>query len=348
MAKRTSGARLLRSLWKAGAAQQKAAGKMMTGMLALSHPVKAKAPRVRTPSPVPVAPGRWLAGHHLWGGHRLAYWLYLPQEVPPSALEHGLPLVLMLHGCQQTATQFAQGTRMNLMAEKKGYAVLYPQQSTTVHAHRCWRWFDKATQQGGGDVQPVAALLAHVLAQYPVDRRRVYACGISAGAGMANIMALNYPDVFAAVGQHSGPVFGAGHNAIGALGVMRHGGGGRTSLAIGEVLARRPDFPLLPAILIQGVADKVVHAVNQQQLVEQSLLLNGIAAGGPVKVSRRGTRHGHEIRDYLVGSKVVVRAVQIDALEHAWSGGDPSVAFHAKGGPDASRMMLEFFGRHRR
>ncbi|WP_338765645.1 PHB depolymerase family esterase [Massilia sp. METH4] len=355
MVKRNAGARLVRSLMKAGTAQRKAAAKIVDTMFAVpkgsvrKRPAKSAstvlaAPRVRTPPAAPVAPGQWLAGHHASGAQQMPYWLYLPQgEVPPQ----GLPLVLMLHGCQQTATQFAQGTRMNTVAQKKGFAVLYPQQSVTVHAQRCWRWFDRATQAGGGDVQPVAAILARVLSQYPIDRRRVYVCGISAGAGMANIMALNFPDVFAAVGLHSGPVFGAGHGTVGALGVMRHGGGLRTEPAIREVLARRADFPLMPAILFQGDADTVVHAVNQQQLVRQSLLLNGVPPDAPVKVTRRGTRSGHEIRDYLVGNKVVLRVVRIDTLDHAWSGGDPKIAFHAKG-PDASRMMLEFFGKHRR
>jgi poly(hydroxyalkanoate) depolymerase family esterase len=374
MAKRNAGARLVRSLMKAGSAQQKAAVKILGTMLTLpkssvrKRPAKkaavagprlpvapaapaaavqkpaVAAPRLRTPPATPVAPGRWLAGHHAAGAQQMQYWLYLPQGEAP---QQGWPLVLMLHGCQQTATQFAQGTRMNAMAEKKGFAVLYPQQSVTVHAQRCWRWFDRSTQAGGGDVQPVAAILARVMSQYPIDRRRVYVCGISAGAGMANIMALNFPDLFAAVGLHSGPVFGAGHGTVGALGVMRHGGGLRTEPAIREVLARRAGFPLMPAILIQGDADTVVHAVNQQHLVRQSLLLNGVPADTPVKVTRRGTRSGHEIRDYQVGSKVVLRVVRVDALDHAWSGGDPGIAFHAKG-PDASRMMLEFFGKHRR
>lgn len=357
MVKRNAGARLVRSLMKAGTAQQKAAVKMVGSMLALpkssvrKRPAKkaaVAAPRARTPPATPVAPGRWLAGHHLAGAQQMQYWLYLPQgEVPQEGKNHGWPLVLMLHGCQQTATQFAQGTRMNTVAEKKGYAVLYPQQSVTVHAQRCWRWFDRATQQGGGDVQPVAAILGKVLAQYPIDRRRIYVCGISAGAGLANILALNFPDLFAAVGLHSGPVFGAGHGTVGALGVMRHGGGLRTEPAIREVLARRANFPLMPAILFQGDADTVVHAVNQQQLVRQSLLLNGVPADTPVKVTRRGTRSGHEIRDYQVGSKVVLRVVRVDTLDHAWSGGDTMIAFHGKG-PDASRMMLEFFGKHRR
>ncbi|WP_181259192.1 extracellular catalytic domain type 1 short-chain-length polyhydroxyalkanoate depolymerase [Pseudoduganella armeniaca] len=358
------GAALFRSLAKLGRTQQKAAGKVMAGLLSLpavtAPPVrkvarKPAAPRARAPV---VAPGKWLASQEVVAvpglpPRRMRYWLYLPHVVPEQAQIDGLPLVLMLHGCHQSATEFAEGTRMNLLAEQQGYAVLYPQQSASVHAQRCWRWFDRATQQGGGDVQPIAAVLARVLERYRIDRRRIYACGISAGAGMAHILALNFPDLFAAVGLHSGPVFGAGNGALGALGVMRHGGGTRAEAAVAEVLARRPDFPGMPTLVIQGAGDTVVRSVNQDQLVRQALLLNGLPAETPPRIKiapagRRGGRNGHEVRDYHRGRKLVVRAAHIDVLEHAWSGGDPRLAFNAKAGPDSSRMMLAFFAKQRR
>ena len=81
----------------------------------------------------------------------MSFWLYLPQNVPEEAVAQGLPLIVMLHGCHQTATQFAQGTRMNQWAERKGYAVLYPQQLVSNQSQRCWKWYDRATQEGGGD-----------------------------------------------------------------------------------------------------------------------------------------------------------------------------------------------------
>nr|WP_307729526.1 PHB depolymerase family esterase [Pseudoduganella violacea] len=303
----------------------------------------------------PVAPGRWLTAYHPIPAQaglpprRMSYWLYLPHRAPPDAR---LPLLVMLHGCHQTATQFAQGTRMNWLAEQKGYAVLYPQQLLSSHSQRCWKWYDKATQEGGGDTALLADIVERIVAQHPIDRRRVYVCGISAGAGMANILALNHPELFAAVGLHSGPVFGGGHSRIGALGVMQHGAGPRGELAIRELLARRPAFPRMPAILIQGEGDNVVRPVNQQQLVQQSLLLNGLPLQTPVKTvlkAGRGNRHNaHRIQDFYVGRKLLLRVASVDALDHAWSGGDASLAFNAAAGPDASKMMLDFFGRHRR
>ena len=321
----------------------------------VQRPAHAAKPAPHTPP----APGKWLASHHVMpagvgtSAHRLGYWLYLPNHIPEAATRNGLPLVVMLHGCQQTATQFAQGTRMNQWAEQMGYAVLYPQQSVSAHAQRCWKWYDRATQEGGGDVPMIVGMVNKVMTEYPIDRRRVYIAGISAGAGMANIVALNHPRLFAAVGMHSGPVFGAGHSQIGALGVMQHGGGLRADVAVREVLMRQPRFPGMPMILLQGEGDNVVRPINQTQLVRQGQAFNGIGAVAQPKTTLksqgRGGRHNaHRIDDFYDGRKLLLRVAQIERLEHAWSGGDETLAYNTKAGPDASKMMMEFFNRHQR
>jgi poly(hydroxyalkanoate) depolymerase family esterase len=291
----------------------------------------------------------------------MRYWLYLPKNTPDAAARHGWPLIVMLHGCHQSATQFAQGTRMNQLAEEKGYAVLYPQQLMSVQSQRCWRWYERSTQQGGGETIALAALIGSVCEHHPIDRRRIYACGMSAGAGMAAVLALNYPELIAAVGLHSGPVFGVGHTPIGALHVMRHGAA-QSDAAIFDMFQRRAAMDpsgvpktmlVMPALLIHGDDDQVVRPINQEQLARQWLQVNGLPDGPASRsttkrASRDGGRNAYEIHDYLVARKVVVRVVRVTGLHHAWSGGDPTLRFNAEAGPDASRMMLEFFGKHRR
>ncbi|SHG46510.1 PHB depolymerase family esterase [Massilia sp. CF038] len=365
----------LRTLVRAGKKQQRTVSRALTALLL---PKPAPKPRARpTPKPkpppkagagpgprstprklaatAPAAPasGKWLASRHagLTGEgngamRQMRYWLYLPDQAPGP-----LPLLVMLHGCDQSATQFAEGTRMNQAADKRGFAVLYPQQSVSAHPHRCWKWYDRATQQGGGDVGLIVGIVRKVMGQYPIDPTRIYIAGISAGAGMANIVALNHPDLFAALGLHSGPMFGAGHSQFGALGVMRHGATQRVDSAIDEVLLKHPAFPAMPTMLIQGEDDDVVRPVNQAHLTRQAMQVNRLHHGTPVKVTTKaGNRNvrAHRLHDVYSGRKLVLRVAQIAALKHAWSGGDARLPYNASEGPDASKMLLDFFAKHRR
>ena len=374
----------LRSLMRAGNKQQRSIARAIGSLLAPPKPkrqatarltpkpkavavaasvapLKSKPARAPTPprATVPAARGKWFTAHYVGSGdgnpvhlRRMRYWLYLPDRPPaPTMAAPGLPLIVMLHGCDQTATAFAEGTRMNQLADSAGCAVVYPQQALSSHPHRCWKWYDRATQQGGGDVPLIVGVVEQVSAAYPIDRSRIYICGISAGAGMANIVALNHPGLFAALGLHSGPIFGAGHSTIGALGVMQHGAGARVDGAIHEVLDKRSTFSPLPTILIQGEDDHVVRPINQVQLARQAMLVNALPADSLEKLALKpatGRRHGYQLRDVYRGRKVMLRVARIAELKHAWSGGDGSVAFNSGRGPEASKMMLDFFSRHRR
>ncbi|NHZ98836.1 PHB depolymerase family esterase [Massilia sp. CCM 8734] len=379
-----SSAPLLRSLMRVGKKQQRSAARLLTALFAPPKPapkVRAKpkpkpaatatpkpAPKPRSacaPKPKPAAraapaslakdapaPGKWLTARYAGqAGHvlrQMSYWLYLPDGAAPPS---GWPLIVMLHGCEQSATQFAQGTRMNQTAQKAGYAVLYPQQSLGAHPHRCWKWYDRATQQGGGDVPVIVGMISQVLAAYGLDRSRVFIGGMSAGAGMANIVALNHPELFAGLGLHSGPLYGAGHSTVGALGVMQHGNGARVDSAIAEVLERRPGFPSMPTILIQGEDDRVVRLVNQAHLRRQAMLVNDLPPATPVRVAQKaGGRSGlpYQLHDVYRGRKLILRVAQIAQLQHAWSGGDARLSFNSAAGPDASKMLVDFFGKHRR
>ena len=335
-----------------------------TPKLTALRPVRTKAPppapRARSQLALAALPGKWLAFHYSalptaanLAGQRMSYWLYLPDKPPPAG--RSLPLIVMLHGCEQSATEFAQGTRMNRLAEKKGYAVLYPQQLLSSNSHRCWKWYDKATQEGGGGVKMIVGIIEQVAAKYAIDRSRIYICGISAGAAMADIVALNHPQLIAAVGLHSGPVFGCGHSAIGALGVMQHGAGARAGGAITDILAKNPGFPPMPAMLIQGADDKVVRPVNQNQLLQQSLLLNRMPGNSvplrsakPAGKAARNPAKAYETRNFYVGKKLLLSVAHIEQLGHAWSGGDASLSYNSAAGPDSSKLMLDFFARHRR
>ncbi|MDR6478638.1 poly(hydroxyalkanoate) depolymerase family esterase [Burkholderia sp. OAS925] len=286
----------------------------------------------------PAAPGR-LVNH-------LQYGLYVPSG---HALE-SMPLVVMLHGCTQSIDEFAQGTRMNVLADRYGFAVVYPEQSKHAHSHRCWHWYDAGENAGGAEARAVASLVDSLIVQHGFDSERVYVAGISAGAGLTALLALRYPERFAAVALHSGPAFGEARSGITAMDVMRRGAR-RDPVELADEVADVTNYPGMPAIILHGDADHVVAAVNADQLATQFLRLNrmvdpkGARKAGELREERKG---GVTIRDYFRSGRRVVRLCRVQGLAHAWAGGDDAVPFHSSKGPDASAMVWEFFKHQRR
>jgi poly(hydroxyalkanoate) depolymerase family esterase len=304
----------------------------------------------------PLAAGSWKRAVFVTGialgkqdpapGKRMLYWLYQP----PTDGAKALPLVVMLHGCEQTASDFANGTRMNLLADKKGFAVLYPQQSAQAQRNRCWPWYRKSIQHGGGEAAVIGAMICRMVAQHGFDASRVYLAGMSAGAGMAHSIALNFPHLVAAVGLHSGPVFGAAANSLEGFAVMQRGALALPKQA-GVALAT---IDTMPAILLHGARDSVVRPINLHQLEQQFCQHNGLsAANRQPAVHRAGGKsasaaHAFDTVNYVLGKRTLLRVCQISQLDHAWSGGDPNYRFNQRKGPDASLLMWRFFAQHRR
>jgi poly(hydroxyalkanoate) depolymerase family esterase len=285
-------------------------------------------------------------------GQRMLYWLYLPS----GAAAVPRPLVVMLHGCQQTAEGFAASTRMNALAERKGFAVLYPQQSLASDSHRCWHWYKRTTQQGLGDIESIAALIAQVQARHRLDVSRTYAAGISAGAALAAILALRCPQLIAAVGLHSAPVYGTSDSPMSGFKTMQQGASAAYRESAQAFFEGQPQFPGMPVMLVHGKRDAVVRPINADQLMAQFVIVNGALITSPVPVQRRyEARHGgssprrsYQTATYYAGRKPQLVKCEIDSLGHAWSGGDGQAAFSAPGGPDATLLMWTFFSRQQR
>ncbi|WP_345815469.1 PHB depolymerase family esterase [Paraburkholderia sp. PREW-6R] len=286
----------------------------------------------------PAAPGR-LVNH-------LQYGLYLPSGHAHEAM----PLVVMLHGCTQSIDEFAEGTRMNVLADRYGFAVVYPEQSKHVHSHRCWHWYDAGESAGGAEAKAIVSLVDALIAQYGFDSERVYVAGISAGAGLTALLALTYPEHFAAVALHSGPAFGEARSGIAAMDVMRRGARREPAELVDEAVDVA-QYPGMPAIIFHGDADHVVAPVNADQLAVQFQRLNrivdanGVRRAGEVREERK---NGVVTRDFVRGGRRVVRLCRVQGVGHAWSGGDDAVPFHSAKGPDASALIWEFFRHQRR
>jgi poly(hydroxyalkanoate) depolymerase family esterase len=324
----------------------------------LRAPAKREAPRAAVresrvrPRASAWASGSWMRSFHSAPAspgrlvNHLNYGLYIPSG---HALE-SMPLVVMLHGCTQSIDEFAEGTRMNVLADRFGFAVVYPEQSKHVHSHRCWHWYDAGDSAGGAEARAVVSLVDALVAQHGFDSERVYVAGISAGAGLTALLAVTYPDHFAAVALHSGPAFGEARSGITAMDVMRRGARREPAELVDEA-ANVAQYPGMPAIIVHGDADHVVAPINADQLAMQFLRLNrivdekGARKSGEVREDRKG---GVMTRDYLRGGRRVVRLCRVQGLAHAWAGGDDAVPFHSAKGPDASALIWEFFKHQRR
>ncbi|MGF7149545.1 poly(hydroxyalkanoate) depolymerase family esterase [Sphingomonas zeicaulis] len=265
----------------------------------------------------------------------LAYRLYRP-----AGATAGMPLVVMLHGCTQSPEDFAAGTGMNALADELGFLVAYPRQTQAANAQKCWNWFNPGDQQRDrGEPALIAGLTREILAKEGADPDRVYVAGLSAGGAAAAIMAATYPDLYAAVGIHSGLACGAARDLPSALMAMKRGGGGMK--AGGQ--------PFVPLISFHGDRDMVVHEVNAGEIVAAATA----AAGTPLEVrhetgvSPSGRRYRRDLSRDAEGRTVIERWTLAGA-GHAWSGGDAAGSYTDPAGPDASREMLRFFLQHRK
>ena len=250
-----------------------------------------------------------------------------------------LPLVVMLHGCTQSPDDFAAGTRMNALADEQMFFVAYPEQPSSANPSKCWNWFNEGDQRrDAGEPRLIAMLTRQIMRDHAIDEERVYVAGLSAGGAAAAIMGATYPDLYAAVGIHSGLACGAARDVPGAFSAMRQGSPAPHRLARNE--------RVVPTIVFHGDRDTTVSPVNGDQAIEQA---SG-ASGVHTHVSRGETATGisftrtmrHDREDRCIGEQWVLQGIG-----HAWSGGSGDGSFTDPRGPDASAEFVRFFLQHR-
>jgi poly(hydroxyalkanoate) depolymerase family esterase len=262
------------------------------------------------------APGRFGRRIYVTRAGTRFYRLYLPRCYRGQSL----PLVVMLHGCRQTPEEFATGTRMNQLADEYGFIAVYPAQAWRANVERCWNWFrDRDQQRDGGEPALIAGITRQVIARYRADRRRVYIAGLSAGGSMAAIMAATYPELYTAVGIHSGLPYAIARGAATAAAAMRW-----------KRLGAAAPLPPIPTIVFHGDADGTVHPSNSDYAVRPSISEQGKAGGR--RYTRSAQYEGVPFEHWLVHGG-----------GHAWSGGNGVASFADAKGPDAAREMLRFF-----
>ena len=262
------------------------------------------------------------------------YKLYIPRR-PQTGRR---ALLIMLHGGTQDADDFAAGTRMNALAEEHGFIVAYPSQSKAANASLCWNWFSPENQmRGRGEPAIIAGITSEIVAEYAVDPARVFVAGLSAGGAMAAVMGATYPDLYAAVGVHSGLPYRSAADLPSAFAAMRgelRGRRSRKSRGTGD------DNPRIRTIVFHGDADKIVHPSNAAYMVEAQKAGKSVERAEARHTAIRG--HTRTVMRDKTGAVVVEQWV-IHGSGHAWSGGSPDGTYTDPHGPDASREMLRFF-----
>jgi poly(hydroxyalkanoate) depolymerase family esterase len=299
---------------------------------------RATAKRLKPP------PGRgdWLSGMALGPGGARGYHLFRPAGLQLQPGEK-LPLMVMLHGCGQTGRDFAASTRMNALAVRQRFLVLYPEQDRIAHPQGCWNWYARRSGKADAEAATLMAAVDQACVLYPLDRDRVALAGLSAGASMAALLATRYPQRFRAVVMHSGVAPGAAKSSATALGAMR----GQNvppmpATAVGKAMGAAAVFATLPPMLVlHGDADAVVAPSNAVASAAVWATAMG-ARPGVVRGVQRGKRRAMRVTDFRRKGRTLVTLCEIAGLGHAWSGGATRVLFSDPAGPDATRMAWAF------
>jgi len=294
-----------------------------------------------TPEVIPSSPqagGQFVDGTYSNTAGTRAYKLYIPSGYTGQAV----PLVVMLHGCTQRPVDFAADTHMNVLAEGETFLVAYPEQAPSANGSKCWNWFQESDQQrDGGEPSLIAGITRQIMSQYQVDVSRVYVAGMSAGGAMAVIMAAMYPDLYAAVGVHSGLAYGAAHDLPSAFAAMQQG----------TVYHARPLQETIPLITFHGDGDTTVAPVNADCLLDQWLQAASAVLGSVpgMKVERGQVANGHAYTRCIyhdVSGRALMEQWTVHQAGHGWSGGSLSGSYTDPQGPNASTEMVRFFTEH--
>ena len=289
------------------------------------------------PRKAPAGAGDWLPGLVFGPTGAQRYRVFRPAGVK---FGERLPLMVMLHGCGQDAKSFAASTRMNVVAARERFLVLYPEQDRLSNANGCWNWFETRSGRAQGEAARIMAAIGQVCVLYAADRDRVAVAGLSSGASMAALLVTRHPERFTSVTMHSGIAPGAANSTLSAVGAMQ---GRRTPASLlASASAAAAVWP--PLLVIQGEGDAVVAVGNGRAAAQVWADASGARAGAERGI-QRGKRYPMTVTDFKARGVTRATLVQVGRLGHAWSGGAQGERFSDGNGPDASRMVWGFASR---
>ena len=302
--------------------------------------------------------GSWEKHTYHANAGRREYYVYTPAHYQPGS---AVPLLVMLHGCDEGPRDFAASTQMNELADQQHFIVVYPRQTIGDQPLKCWTWYNAANQcRDRGEAALLAGItqaVQHNTARWTIDPQRVYVAGLSAGAAMAVILGATYPDLFAAIGVHSGLEYHAATTGPGAVQAMQDRGPDPLQQGHVAYQAMGHAARVVPTIVFHGTHDLAVHPVNGDQVVQQWMETDRLVSQGaytarfdkPSSDQRRRAPGGrsYRVKTWTDASGKVVQAYwTVEGMGHAWSGGRARMPYSDPHGPNASLAMYQFFVDH--
>ncbi|NEI72914.1 PHB depolymerase family esterase [Rhizobium lusitanum] len=286
-----------------------------------------------SPSPAAEGKSQFLTRSYTCAAGTRSYKLYIPaaERDPPQGL------IIMLHGCKQDPDDFATGTGMNAVAEANGLLVAYPRQTGTANPSSCWNWFRPTDQKRGeGEPSIIAGITAEIMSRFGLNGSRVFVAGMSAGGAMAAVMAETYPDLYGAVGIHSGLAYGSASDVMSALCAMRGDSGAMSKPRASSAFGVR-------TIVFQGSDDRTVHPSNAERIAASATLQG---TGYTTQTQTDRSEGGRAYTRTIVMNPEGLSTLEywlVDGTGHAWSGGNAGGSYTDQHGPDATSEMVRFF-----
>jgi len=276
----------------------------------------------------------------------LKMFAYVPEQLPRASA-----LVVVLHGCGQTAPGYDFGTGWSTLANRYGFALLMPEQQAANNANTCFNWFNPGdVARGRGEAASIRQMVARMVADHKIDSRRIYITGLSAGGAMTSVMLATYPDVFAGGAIIAGLPFGIASNVREALGGMMQSTS-RPAGKLGDLVrkASKHKGPWPKVSVWHGTADRTVNPGNANEIVKQWLDVHGLPAAPMSAVDVDG--HPREVW-WNTDGETVVESYTISDMAHGTplglAGNDEPYgaegAFLIEAGISSSYHIANFFG----
>lgn len=280
-----------------------------------------------------------------------SYGLYIPPSVHQGV---PAPMLVMLHGCAQTALLFAQSTRMNTLADQYGFVVLYPEQDVVSNSSRCWNWFSPDNfVRGGGELGIITGMVNEVRNRISIDPAKIGVVGFSAGGAMASNLIACHSDLFSMAAINSGLEYKAASSVVEAYTAMSQGPThDLNATALDAAHCTGSGAHMAKLLVVQGLADVVVNPKNSSRIISQFTMVNDLLDDGQANGSQNLNvisseagqvigGHPFKVVTYGGNGHVQIRQVLVEGMPHAYSGGTLGIPFNDPTGPSTSKMAVD-------